>query len=95
MVARALGNFAHRSLTVSKPWVTVTAPHAAMPPAMKELLVSLVSVHSQAIASTYPSVVDMFTAYATLFSTTRSKPEQAGTFGYFVWHLHRAFMTKG
>ncbi|KAH8625065.1 Mitochondrial oxaloacetate transport protein [Alternaria alternata] len=28
---------AHRILTVSKPWVTVTAPHAAMPPAMKEL----------------------------------------------------------
>lgn len=29
---------AHRILTVSKLWVTVTAPHAAMPPAMKELL---------------------------------------------------------
>ena len=27
---------AHRILTVSKPWVTVTAPHAAMPPAMKD-----------------------------------------------------------
>ena len=28
---------AHRILTVSKLWVTVTAPHAAMPPAMKAL----------------------------------------------------------
>lgn len=28
---------AYRILTVSKLWVTVTAPHAAIPPAMKEL----------------------------------------------------------
>lgn len=28
---------AYRILTVSNPWVTVTAPHAAIPPAMNEL----------------------------------------------------------
>lgn len=35
---------AHRILTVSKGWVAVTAPHAAMPPAMKALRGGLVSV---------------------------------------------------
>lgn len=34
---RALRTFAHRILTVSNPWVTVTAPHAATPPATKDL----------------------------------------------------------
>ena len=55
----------HRILTVSKPWVTVTAPQAATPPAMKALcrvgqlyLAFQVRKHG-ARRTTYPIVVDI------------------------------------
>ena len=52
----------HLIFTVSKGWVTVTAPHAAMPPAMKALGCN-VSAKAPIIydntAKTYPVVVDI------------------------------------
>lgn len=52
----------HLIFTVSKGWVTVTAPHAAMPPAMKALSCNI-SAKAQMvydnIANTYPVVVDI------------------------------------
>lgn len=55
---------AYRILTVSKLWVTVTAPHAAIPPAMNALesgaLAEAVPVLLCYISTTHPVVVDMF-----------------------------------
>jgi hypothetical protein len=60
---------AHRILTVSKPWVTVTAPHAAMPPAMKELVRVTISIRVRrcqiGLRNAHPSVVDILLLYAT------------------------------
>ena len=51
----------YRILTVSKPWVTVTAPQAAKPPAMNALFGDRgQEMHSEGLIElTNPSVVDM------------------------------------
>ena len=52
----------HLIFTVSKGWVTVTAPHAAMPPAMKALgcnVLAKAPIVYDYIAKTYPVVVDI------------------------------------
>lgn len=53
----------YRILTVSNGWVTVTAPHAAMPPAMKALYRTAQYVPrllQERRLRAYPVVVDMF-----------------------------------
>jgi hypothetical protein len=69
---------AYRILTVSKPWVTVTAPHAAIPPAMKELVRVSISISFLRLQimpkNAHPSVVDMVSLYATALR----KPETFG-----------------
>ena len=52
----------HLIFTVSKGWVTVTAPHAAMPPAMKALgcnVSAKAPIVYDNVTKTYPVVVDI------------------------------------
>jgi hypothetical protein len=60
--AHPSSKFAYRILTVSKPCVTVTAPQAATPPAMKALQpwLAMRRLSTRSCAQpTHPSVVDM------------------------------------
>lgn len=52
----------NRIFTVSKLWVTVTAPHAATPPAMNDLYDCQPSKYSGLAVKIYPRVVDILVA---------------------------------
>ena len=68
----------HLILTVSKGWVTVTAPHAAMPPAMKALVCNVLAKAPRGYdkLKPYPVVV----AIENKEETLRSPVELLGVF---------------
>ena len=75
---------AYRILTVSKGWVTVTAPQAAIPPAMKALTISLdcKEAGAEGVRMTCPVVVDIM--LGSVFSQDRAGalPHYIGSIGF-------------
>ena len=81
--------FAHRIFTVSNPWVTVTAPQAAMPPAMKDLIASPVSMHLKDPRMTADAPTRLLWTCSLLLRQPVLKVEKVGEARLFHSFLYR------